>query len=96
MNYKDFIQKVSTQTALTKEDTEKLLETAINVFLEQLTENKSIGIQGFGTFELRKKEERIIVHPATKKRLLMPPKLTVHFKSSNVLKEKLNNQLKNE
>jgi nucleoid DNA-binding protein len=96
MNYKDFIQKVSTQTTLTKEETEKLLETAINIFLEQLTENKSIGIQGFGTFELRKKEERIIVHPATKKRLLMPPKLTVHFKSSNVLKEKLNNQLKNE
>ncbi len=96
MNYKDFIQKISAQTHLTKEETEKLIETATNVFSEQLTGNKNIGIQGFGNFELRKKEERIIVHPVTKKRLLMPPKLTVHFKSSNVMKEKLNNQLKNE
>jgi len=48
-----------------------------------------VGIQGFGAFEVRKKEERISVNPVTKQRMLVPPKLTLAFKPSSTLKERI-------
>ncbi|MGN1244462.1 MAG: HU family DNA-binding protein, partial [Alloprevotella sp.] len=49
----------------------------------------TLAIQGFGSFEVKKKMERIVVNPATKQRKLIPPKLVMGFKPSAVLKEKL-------
>ena len=40
--------------------------------------------------EVKKREERISVHPATQVRTLIPPKLVVNFKQSNTLKDKIN------
>jgi nucleoid DNA-binding protein len=42
-----------------------------------------------GNLEVKKREERVCVHPATGKRVLVPPKLIIKFKTSSVLKEKL-------
>ena len=47
-----------------------------------------LAVQGFGIFDVKKKLERVVVNPATKKRMLVPPKLVLNFKPSNVLKEK--------
>ena len=66
-----------------------LLEATVNVFSEQLVDEKSFGFQSFGNFEIRKKEERLSVHPSTQIRTLIPPKLVVNFKQSNILKDKL-------
>ena len=89
MNHKELVDKLSTKLNLTKTETNKLLENTVSVFSEQLAEGGSIALQGFGNFEVRKKEERISVNPATRARILTPPKLAVHFKQSSVLKEKL-------
>ncbi|EXY65380.1 HU family DNA-binding protein, partial [Bacteroides fragilis] len=43
---------------------------------------------GFGTFEVKKKAERIVINPVTKLRLLVPPKLVLAFKPSPILKDK--------
>ena len=63
---------------------------------EELQEGKTIAIQNFGTFEVRKKMERITVNPVTKQRFLVPPKLILNFKPSPVWKERLKNTLGNE
>ena len=47
-----------------------------------------ISIQGFGTFEVKKKAERISVNPTTKQRMLVPPKLVLTYKPSTLLKDK--------
>ena len=47
-----------------------------------------ISLQSFGTFEIKKRLERISVNPTTKQRLLIPPKLALTFKPSYGLKEK--------
>lgn len=49
----------------------------------------SVSIQGFGTFEPRKKLERIAVNPATGKRMLIPPKIVLSFKPGINIKNKL-------
>lgn len=55
---------------------------------EQLEDGNVIAIQGFGTFEVKKKVERISVSPTTKQRMLVPPKLVLTYKPSMLLKEK--------
>jgi len=60
----------------------------IQVMTEQWQNNDSISIQNFGSFEVKKKLERISVNPVTKQRMLVPPKLVLTFRPSNVLKDK--------
>jgi len=90
MNHKELISKLALRTNLPKTEVEALLDATSIIVKQQLLEGKIIGIQSFGSFEVRKKEERLSVHPATQIRTLIPPKLVVNFKQSNILKDKLN------
>ncbi len=47
-----------------------------------------IVIQGFGSFEVKKKTERISINLTSKQRILVPPKLVLSYKPSNTLKDK--------
>jgi len=90
MNHKELIAKLAERNNIPKPEAEKILETTVAIIKEQLLHGTIIGIQSFGNFEVRKKEERLCVHPATQIRTLVPPKLVVNFKQSIILKEKLN------
>lgn len=65
-----------------------MVSSVIDIMTQELQEGNSIVIQGFGTFEVKKKPERILVNPATKQRMLVPPKLVLTYKPSVNLKEK--------
>lgn len=89
MNHKELIASMALKMNAPKSMVENLLDITISICKEQLVEDKTIGFQSFGNFEIRKKDERLSVHPATQVRTLIPPKLVVSFKQSNILKEKL-------
>ena len=89
MNHKELIATMAAKMNAPKSVVEALLETTIGTCTELLGEGKTIGFQSFGNFEVRKKEERLSVHPATQIRTLIPPKLVVNFKQSNIVKDKL-------
>ena len=55
---------------------------------QELQDGNSVSIQGFGTFDVKKKMERISVNPVTHQRMLIPPKLVLSYKPSVSLKEK--------
>ena len=92
MNNKELISNLALKMNLPKSEINDMLETFSHTCIDRLKEDNSIGFQGFGTLEVRKKDVRISVHPVTKIRTLIPPKLVVSFKQSNILKEKLNSQ----
>lgn len=56
---------------------------------ERLCEEDSVAISNFGTFETKKRLERVLVSPTTGQRMLIPPKIVVGFKQSSVLKSKI-------
>lgn len=89
MNHKELIANMAIKMNAPSSLVANLLEATIGVFSEQLADEKSFGFQSFGSFEVRKKEERLSVHPSTQIRTLVPPKLVVNFKQSNILKDKL-------
>ena len=88
LNNKEFISELARKLGYTNKETAQLLSSAIGVMTQELQEGKTIAIQGFGTFEVKKKLERISVNPTTQQRMLIPPKLVLSYKPSTNLKEK--------
>ncbi|MDD6552967.1 MAG: HU family DNA-binding protein [Prevotellaceae bacterium] len=91
MNNKEFIAALAGKTGYTQEDTQKLCTTLIDALADEVEASGEVGVTGFGTFEVRKRLERIIVNPSTKQRMLVPPKLVLNFRPVASLKEKLKN-----
>ena len=90
MNNKDFITELSRQTNQSVGATTKLVNDTLRILEEHFTQGNPVNISSFGTLEVKKKMERISVNPTTGKRYLIPPKLVLSFKQSNILKEKFN------
>ena len=55
-------------------------------------EENAVVVPSFGTFEVKKKLERVLVNPTTKQRMLVPPKMVVGFKPNTSLKIKVKNE----
>lgn len=89
MNNKEFISELSSRLGYSSQSTSKLVDSTIQIVSEELCEGYTVSVQGFGNLEVKKKMERVMVSPITKKRMLVPPKLTVSFKPSQVLKDRL-------
>jgi DNA-binding protein HU-beta/integration host factor subunit alpha len=58
---------------------------------DHFQEGDSVLIPTFGTFEVKKKLERVMVNPSTGLRMLVPPKLVLNFKPNISWKERVKN-----
>lgn len=91
MDHKTFMDNVSKTAGIDAAVCSELLEQFVEFLEDSLCSNDSVSIPAFGTFESRKRNERIMSHPSEPgKRLLIPPKVVVSFKPSAILKAKLN------
>lgn len=88
MNNKEFTSELSRRLGYTFKDTSELIASLLSGMSRQFEEGNAISVQGFGTFEVKKKAERISVNPTTKQRMLVPPKLVLTYKPSSLLKDK--------
>lgn len=89
MNNKEFIAEMARRMDLSTKDTSALVQglcTEIETYLE---DEDTISLPSFGTFEVKKKLERVVVSPSTKQRMLVPPKMVIGFKASTNVKEQL-------
>jgi len=89
MNTLELTSSLAQKLLLSKTEVTQRLEDTVAVVIAELLKNKSVSFHNFGTLEVKKREERISVNPASGKRMLVPPKLVVKFKMSNSLKDKL-------
>lgn len=91
MNNKELISELSNRLRVSQNDISNLLASTVSAFSTAFQQGNDVSLQGFGIFQIRKKNERIIVNPSTNVRQIVPPKLTVIFKMSNIYKEKIKN-----
>lgn len=89
MNNKDFIAQLASELGYTQSNTQRMVTAVIDALGDTFQEGKNVGVPNFGTFEIKKKMERVIVNPSTQKRMLVPPKLVLGFKPSSGWKNKL-------
>ena len=88
MNNKEFTSELAERLGYTIKDTSELMGSLLSSMTQELEEGNVIAIQGFGSFEVKKKAERISINPASKQRMLIPPKLVLSYRPSNTLKDK--------
>lgn len=88
MNNREFTSELAERLGYTIKDTSELINSLLSGMTQKLEEGNVIVIQGFGSFEVKKKTERISINPVSKQRTLVPPKLVVSYKPSNTLKDK--------
>ena len=83
MNNKEFTSELAERLGYTIKDTSELMNSLLSSMTQELEEGNVIAIQGFGSFEVKKKAERISINPASKQRMLVPPKLVLSYRPSN-------------
>ena len=89
MNNKEFIAELSRRLCYKVKDASSLMVALVAEMTDELEDENVIAIQNIGSFEVRKKQERVVVNPATQQRMLVPPKLVINFKPSASFKEKM-------
>lgn len=89
MDYKTFLDTLCKRVNAGKDETSEMVASLCDVLVETALDGDSVTFPGFGSFEPRKREERIALHPSTGKRMLIPPKITLTFRPSTLLKQKV-------
>ena len=84
------VNSIYMQIGFSKKLSETLLEDLFEIILENLIKHKIVKISNFGTFILRKKNERIGRNPKTKETKIISERNVILFKASKELKKYIN------
>ena len=87
MNKSELIAAVSQSAGLTKKDTERALNAALDAITASLRNGEKVQLSGFGTFEVKDREARIGRNPHTNEAIDMPATCVPVFKASKALKD---------
>ena len=82
---------MSLRLDISQEDVQSIMNKTIDIMGDIFQEGDSIQMTNFGTFEVKKRMERVVVNPGTKQRMLVPPKLVLNFKPNVSWKERVKN-----
>ncbi len=91
MDNKTLVDTLSRNLDISRDTVGVLIDGLATVVGECGASLDSVALTGFGTFEPKKRMERVAVHPASGKRLLVPPKIIMTFKPSSILKQRVRN-----
>lgn len=86
MDNQSVLEYLSRSTDEPLDNIKILMKGFIKVMQESLEDEGQVIFPNFGTFESRIRQEKIAIHPATGKRLMVPPKVVVSFKPAQQLK----------
>ena len=89
---KEIINSIYMQIGFSKKISENLLEDIFQILLKNILSEKKVKIAKFGTFELRKKKERIGRNPKTKEEKIISERNVIIFKPSKEIKKYINNE----
>lgn len=88
MTKAELIERVAEQVqALTKRQTEIIVNAVFHSIKETLTKGEKIEIRGFGSFRLRQRRSRDGRNPKTGTPVMVPAKRVPFFKAGKELKE---------
>ena len=87
MNKTELIAAAAEGAGLTKKDTERVINAAIDAVTAALVKGDKVQVSGFGTFETKERKARIGRNPHTKKDIEIPATRVPAFKASKALKD---------
>lgn len=87
MNKTELIAAAAERAGLTKKDTERVLNAALDAITASLISGDKVQLSGFGTFEIKAREARMGRNPHTKEAIEIPATKVPAFKPSKTLKD---------
>ena len=90
MNKQDLLGQVSTQSGLTKADTQKAVDAIFNAISEGLIKGEATMLVGFGGFKVTKRAAREGRNPRTGEAISIAASKSVKFSPGKALKEAIN------
>ena len=91
MNNKEFIAELAQRTGYSTDDAQKLVNRVVDTMGDSFQNDDAVLVPTFGSFEVKKKLERVMVNPSTGQQMLVPPKLVLTFKPNVNWKERIKN-----
>ncbi len=86
MQKTEFVNQVAERAGIPKKQAKQIIDTALELIAEQLQQGERVVLTGFGTFEVRERQEREGVNPQTKAPMRIGATRTPGFSASNSLK----------
>ena len=87
MNKTELIAAAAESTGMTKKDTERVLNAAIDAITAALIQGEKVQLSGFGTFEAKTREARVGRNLHTRETMEIPATRVPGFKASKALKD---------
>ena len=87
MNKTDLIAAAAEQTGLSKKDTERVVNAALDAIVAELSKGERVQLSGFGIFEVRTRKERTGRHPRTNEEIQIAASSAPAFKAAKALKD---------
>ena len=87
MNKTDLIAIAAENSGMTKKDTERVINAALDAITAALVKGDKVQLSGFGAFETKDREARIGRNPHTKEAINIPATRVPSFKASKALKD---------
>ena len=87
MNKTELIAVAAESAGMTKKDTERILNAAIDAITAALVRGEKVQLSGFGTFETKDREARVGRNPHTRESIEIPATRVPSFKASKSLKD---------
>ncbi len=90
MNKTELIAAAAESTGLTKKDTEKVLNAAIDAITAALVQGDKVQVSGFGIFEVKERQARVGRNPRTGDSMDIAASRVPSFKAGKALKDSVN------
>jgi nucleoid DNA-binding protein len=89
VNRVDLAGEIAEASGLSVREANAALIAALAAVAAALARGEEVSLHGFGSFQVRQRQERDLIHPRTKERVRVAPAPTVHFAPAAGLRRQL-------
>lgn len=86
-------EAVYKEVGLSRQESATLVDTVLNEMIDALARGEMVKISSFGSFSVRKKNERVGRNPKTGEEVAISPRHVLVFRPSHVLKARIHEGL---
>ena len=90
MNKTELVEKIAKNTGVKKKDVEAVVAALVTSVEQALVDGEKVQVSGLGSFDVKKRAERVGRNPITKEKITIPASKYPAFSASKSLKEAVN------
>jgi len=87
---KDLIEKIEAKTGMSKKESSEIFDAVVSIIKNTLESGETLKIYGFGSFEVKRKADRLGRNPQTGEAITITARRVLTFKPGSVLRHAIN------